>query len=341
MKKIGFTLIEIVIVMAIVGILTTIGIKTYTRVSTDNHYLYSNIYHSLDQAIFNAMNYTNMDNPFQKSDEKTRQNVSDEEQVKRLCLMLTEYLDTFEANCNDTTRIMPVSATDDDFRDHSPFFVSANGVRFYISRWYEGPDRVHSFFIVFADLNGAKKPNSMHYDSGTQENHRVINPDIFAFAVLDIGRVCPLGPPEIDDKFLLTRIRYLNAQEDERYAEYANVYFSEPSKPYFISKAEAWGYYLPEDRVDGAAVTDSFYIDDNPYTYNEYVRRVIGENSLIYDNVPSMTDALANYEESTGDEIRLRDQYADDDENRRSTRSYGCRKESDDECQVILDKYMF
>ena len=342
-KKFGFTLIEILIVMAIIGIITTIGVSTYSSVSSNHRYIYSNIYHSLDQAIFNAMNYRNMDNPFDTVDAKTRQAVSEDEQVKRLCLIFTEYLDTFSASCTDniSDRIMPISATDDDFANRSPFFITSNGVRFYISKRYTGDDDVHSFFIVFADSNGEKGPNSMHYDPGTQENHRVINPDIFAFAVLDIGRVCPLGPPEIDDKFMLTRIRYLNAEEDERYAEFADVGFSEPSKPYYISKAEAWGYYLPAQRVGGSPVSQGFYIDDNPYSYNEYVRDVIGEDSLIYENVPSMTAALANYEAITSDQIWLRGQYGDDKDERKSGRYYGCRRVSDDECQVIIDKYMF
>ena len=348
-KKSAFTLIEIIIVMAIVGIITAIGVSTFSKHSVDMRYIYYNVYHSLDKAIYNAMTYTNLPSPFVDFDERNKQlAVSPEQQVSRLCNMLIEYITTSSSSCNLEDNVI-TTGNNEDFQNVLPYFTAVNGVRFYISQRFTGGEPEHKFFIVFADLNGTKQPNSLHYERG------IADPDIFAFAVLDIGRVCPLGPPEIDEKYLLTRIRYIDNTNNNDDG-FHNIAFSEPSRPYFVSKAEAWGLYLPDGRgslcnssgQNCTSLPQDFLIEENPYTYNEYVRSALlssGSELLrtIYENVPTMWIALwavpgenyTSYEEETEETIQLRNG------NNHANRGYGCKKGSDDECQIIIDKYAY
>ena len=323
--KNGMTLAEILIVMAIAGIIATFGIVTMQRYDKGVRYIYSNTYHSLDRALYNAYNHDNLPNPFDKEDVDNAGNVKQVTAAmgaKRLCDMLVEYITTYSTACSE-------SGLADDTGNNlgSAKFIAHNGVTFYISkRLPERDDVEHKFFIVYADLNGDKLPNTIEYTPPKKDDKNPPrDPDIFAFAALDTGRVCPLGAPEVDLKFMQTRVmsNSLNNNNDddnddnaEESQEFLTTRFSSPSKPYYISKLEAWG---------PSALTDNDVIDENPYTYNNYVRTHINANSKIFkfkDNT-SITTLYRNTKD-----LGLRE-------------DLGCESSDDNNCTIVIDKYVY
>ena len=314
-KKLGLTMIELLITMVIIGIVTVFGLKTIIHNDKVVRYAYSNVYHSLDKALYNSFYATALPNPFLTKDSVSGAEVTlnDNQRVTRLCNMFTEYINVSAKSCN-----LPPVATINSATLQTPHFVSMNNVRFYISKRFPASESSdHFFFLVFADLNGAKKPNSMTY------NPPKTDPDIFAFAALDIARVCPLGPPEIDQRFMQTRIVYNDPNNSEVES------FTQVSKPYYISKAEAWGYYLKSGRVDA---DESFYIEENPLTYNGYVKKALKkESTTFYNNIYGFMGDSSLTAPAT---VELKSKKV-------SENGYGCVKGSDIECDVIIDKYLY
>ena len=310
--KSGFTLAELLMTMLIVGIVSVFGLKTIIHNDNVVRYVYSNVYHSLDKALYNAYYLTGLPNPFLTKDSVngTEVTLNDNERVKRLCEMLTEYINFSERQCD----LPPISVIDADSLKH-PHFTSMNNVRFYISRRFPASaNSDHFFFLVFADLNGSKDPNSMNYVAPSTD------PDIFACAALDIARVCPLGPPEVDPRFMQTRVRYYDPND-------SIIKFSTASKPYYISKAEAWGYYLSSGKLD-----DNFYIETNPLTYNGLIKEILRTaDAGFYSNIYGF---LNNSTISAPAGVTLKS-------NPINNNGYGCQKGFDTECEVIIDKFVY
>ena len=337
-KKSAFTLAELLIVLAIIGVVSTIGLNVYKKYDKGIRYIYSNTYHVLDRAIFNAANFATREelkSPFKDSElneSGTVQTVSQEESAKRLCEMLIEYIGTFSTDCRSTDLADASGNT-----LNSPQFIASNGVRYYITRRL--PDVKTSpedpyFFIVFADINGEKAPNSLYYEPGSDSNgHKTVDPDIFAFAIVPVdgGRVCPLGPPEVDGRYMLTRIQYFDITDENPYEDKddAAIKYSTVSLPYYISKAEAWGYYLPETKMSEGVVPDTSYIDTDPYTYNGYIKNNLPNGNLIYAFLNGGDIPRIN-----SDHVSLRRQSV-------AEGGYGCRRLSDEECSVIIDRYLY
>ena len=59
MIKKAFTVAEVLVVMAIVGILTAIGLNTFKVNYKSIKYLYSNTYYAISTALYNSINYQN------------------------------------------------------------------------------------------------------------------------------------------------------------------------------------------------------------------------------------------------------------------------------------------
>ena len=333
-RKLAFTLAEILMVMIIIGIIVTVGINTFKQYDKGIRYIYSNTYHVIDRAVFNAMNFTELPNPFRDSEIKndgTTETISAEDAAERLCNMLTEYINFSSKNCRNHDL---ADASGDELND--PQFIAANGVRYYITRRL--PDNKNAeedpyFFIVYADINGEKRPNSLYYEPGSESNNfKTVDPDIFAFAIVPVdgARACPLGAPEIDSRYMQTRIQYYDITNENPYEDKddAAIKYSNVSVPYYISKAEAWGYYLPESKMPDGVVGDTDYIETDPYTYNGYVRSNLPNNNQIYSflgegNIPLAPAA-----------VNLRSQSV-------AEGGYGCKRFSDEECSVIIDKYLY
>lgn len=340
-KKSAFSLADVLLTLLLIGVVSVAAIHTMAHLDNKSvKYLYSSIYHSLDKALYNSMTFTNLKNPFvlkeYKPDAEPPEEVeiSQAEHTKRLCLMLIEYINTTSAACENPA----VSDKGDSF-DVPPHFITVNKVRVYLSGLYpqskDGkplPNQDHYFFIIYADINGTKKPNSMDYAADPETHIPTKEPDIFAFAALDIGRICPLGIAEYSSKYMQTRITYNQTKEEsfsaseiaegaEPDVETVVKRYSKVSKPYYISKAEAWGYGLDliKDEAD-------FLIDQNPYTYNDYVKSRINKKSKIYSFLKKNTFPLEGVTLKSG---------------KFSEGGYECVAGSDLECDIIIDKFLY
>ena len=303
-KRSGFTVAEMLFAMLIVGIVSVYGLKAVLQSEKAFKYICSNVYHSLDKALYSSYHLTNLQNPFLTKDvvNGSETTLSDNERTRRLCVMLTEYINHTQANC----QAAPITSISNLYnRINSPHFTAMNHVRFYISQRYPTSSNAdHYYFIIFADVNGTKGPNSINYAPPR------IEPDIFAFAAIDIARACPLGPLETDPRFLQTRVTYFNNDDStER--------FSTVSKPYNVSKAEAWGYY-------NGNLSNTFYIEANPLTYNGYIQSSLRTaNSDFYNNI--YKNVSLTVPAGTG----------------LKSSEYHCVAGSDIECDVIVDKYVY
>lgn len=361
--KSAFTIAEVLIAIGIIGVIATFGLKAAIQNDKGIRHLYSNTYHVLDTALYNAINFsvTGSLDPFADNitnGNKNGSGISFDEGTQRLCQAITGYLNTVEPNpCEASSaivhgtkvdrsarpragsRLISDVANDAEFTDDKVQFTATNGVRYFFSRRMPYSNGAGSakyntndpkFFLIYADLNGKKFPNSLEYRTGADRNHRnrSKDPDIFAFAVIDNGRVLPLGPPEFDGRFMLSRVSYYNV-ENSRNEENSDVLYSKPSQPYYLTKAQAWGYYT---NAPGAP-DDTNFILDNPYSYNGYIKSKINANSRIYAFVQ-------NY--FSGGRVK-RDHGASIKSNpvNGNPPGYNCVVRSDENCDVIIDKYVF
>ncbi len=326
-KKNAFTIAEVLISMAIIGVISVFGIYTVQNFDKGIRYKYANVYHNLDRALFNAANFSDIKSPFndtELNDAGSVVPVSAQEGAARLCRMFTEYISSASANCNTANL-----ASTDGISFGSVKFQSLTGVNFYITKRL--PDNPspgdHTFFIVYADLNGDRPPNSMNYVAPSRQNrYTTTDPDVFAFAALDTGRVCPLGIPEIEPRYIQARIAYFASNREARPGnndDTVQTKFSVVSIPYYQAKAQAWGYYTAGD-----AAADRFIIDEEPTTYNGYIRSKLPGNTRIY----SFMNGAATLRVPAGVSLQSRPV---------NNGGFGCVYHSADECWVIVDKYLY
>lgn len=368
MKKSGFTISELVICLAIIGILSAAALTTFKKYEKGVKHIYSNTYYVLDRALYNATSF------WISGDEKAREafkekvrnpenpdeeiEISDTEGARRLCRALIEYINPVESSNRDAIcsagKAISDMGTDDLFTAENVMFTATNGVRYWISKRYptvgENGENAGElkFYIVYADLNGKQLPNTMRYVPGTEANNwNAEYPDIFAFAALENGRVCPLGPPEVDPYFLTTRVVYQEVDENNE----IEFKYSEPSMPYYYSKAEAWGYYLPENRrPDGEnELKDDDVINDEPLSFNGYVRNKLHDGSIIYEFLGDKTmsqyvlDDPLNYDENGNFTIIFQSdppRHRNGNRNLPNIGGFGCSWASEEECYVLIDKYL-
>ena len=363
MKKNGFTLTEALMALAIMGILIGAGISTFNNYDKGIKHLYSNTYYVLDRALYNATSVwipkdSYAREPFQATvtneSNGSTASVSDTQATKRLCRALIEYInpvdsDNRDAICTSTKHLDDIG---NSFPDAKVQFTATNGVRFWISKRYPTNPAADDtrFFIIYADLNGPKRPNSMEYVKGSESNKwKTKDPDIFAFAALDTGRICPIGISEVEQRYMTARIQY----EDEGADNEVVLRYSEPSKPLVAAKAEAWGYYLPASSVPSGeiAVNDNDIIEGQPLSYSGYLRSKINNSSKIYSyflpsgqTMSSYVQADSLYKDSAGN-FTLKYQsdapkHQNNDLSKPNIGGLGCVWDTADPCIVIVDKYV-
>ncbi len=332
-KKNAFTLAELLIVFTMIGVLTVVALNTMKGYDRTIRYSHASVYHNLDRAFFNAMFYSDNKNPFTKTDynpDGSSYEVSAQEGAKRLCDMLASYLNVASNTCS-SNGLANLNAPDGAALG-TVQLTTLNGVELYIS---ERQDKQYPFFIIYADINGPKPPNTLDYQAPSAANgHRTKDPDRFAFAALSIGRICPLGVPEVDPKFMTARIAYVsitgersnkkkNADDDNE--ETPSTKFSTNSKSYVQTKAEAWGYYITDNFTK-----DKVPIEDEPTSYNDFIRSELPQGTKIYKS--ALGNNTKNVRLTAPNGTTLQNGAVKDG-------GYGCSAKSAEECWVIVDKY--
>lgn len=302
--KNAFTLVELMIAMAIVGIILVFGMVTMKPKDEALKYLYSNAYRALSLAAYNGIVNTDF-NPFKPTLER---NDDFDEGTLELCHLLTNFINTnsvgeddYDTGCS-ASKFISSNALDEEFNNINNVadfedkvqFIANNGMKFYLSRRLEvtfesgiGDDKedvTYQYYLVFVDVNGDARPNSILYN-GTQK------PDIFAFAVFNTGSVIPLGIPEYDRTIMTATVAYFDNNFRQRYHPVPVAYFQ--------AKGMAWGFYMPAENSN--SVRDVDYIDleetrlvdiVEAHTLNDVIREDLTETSNI---VIGLNDFINNY----------------------------------------------
>ena len=296
--KPAFTLVELMIAMAIVGIILVFGMVTMKPKDDGLKYLYSNAHRSLSIAYYNGLINTDF-NPFTfDADSYTETN---DPGTEALCRLLTSYINSnnvgsydYDTGCSDS-KFITGDAADNEFTSTKVQFTANNGMKFYLSKKLEvsferpkviGEDEkdtiTYPYYLVFVDVNGDTLPNSILY-------HGAQKPDIFAFAVFDTGYVIPLGIPEYDRTIMTASIAYF---DDEFLLRYHPVPVA-----YFQAKGMAWGFYMPKQSNSSVEDVDYINLQDTKlvdiaevHTLNDAVRASLGEDSNIVKGLNDFRD---------------------------------------------------
>ncbi len=326
-KKFGFTLGELLVVLGIIGILTALAVTTVKPAEKKAvKYLYMNAYNSLSKAYYNAIlkGY----NPFTEEEfdgiAPEHSDTSDSG-AEILCRGLTYWINTdtnkktaeqdYSESCSSTKLTSELA---DEFLDENVQFTATNGMKFYISKML-GDN--YKFYLVFVDTNGTRKPNSAEYtfkhgktaddydeskiDEKEKKARELIEPDIFAFAMLDTGRVCPIGIPEYDTNIMTARFGYFDDEGEPLYTK--------KSLAYYQAKGAAWGYYSTP------GMSSLSYNSDEVFSMNDFIRSKIDSESKIvkdFPNLSALTPTLVS-----------------------SDPPYNCSSEDLESCFVFLDEY--
>lgn len=298
-KKLGFTLGELLVVIGIIGILTALAVTTIKPAEKKAvKYLYMNAYNSLSKAYYNAVlkGY----NPFTELefDGITPEHTdSSDSGAEILCRGLTFWINT-DTNKKNAERDYSESCSaskitselGDEFLDENVQFTATNGMKFYISKMLG--DDAFKFYLVFVDVNGTRPPNSVEYtfkggktaddyddsdpDSAEKKARDLKEPDIYAFAILDTGRVCPIGIPEYDSNIMTARFGYFDSDGEPLYTK--------RSLAYYQAKGAAWGYY------SSATPAPLSYNSDEIFSMNDFIRSKIDPESKIVKDFPNLAE---------------------------------------------------
>jgi len=326
-KKFGFTLGELLIVLGIIGFLTALAMTTIKPAEKKAvKYLYMNAYNSLSKAYYNAVlkGY----NPFTEEEfEGLTPEHTDglDTGAEILCKGLTYWINTgtneknsehdYSTTCSSTKLTSELA---DDFSDDNVQFTATNGMKFYISKML-GDDEL-KFYLVFVDTNGVRKPNSAEYtfkggktaedyddedpESAEKKARDLIEPDIYAFALLDTGRVCPIGIPEYDTNIMTARFGYFDTDGEPLYTK--------KSLAYYQAKGAAWGYY-------SGTLPALYNNDDEVFSMNDIVRSKINPESKIVKDFPNLSTLTPTAIAAEA--------------------PYNCSDEDLESCFVFLDEY--
>lgn len=334
MNKKGFSLGEVLCAMTIVGIISILALTTVNPSKKAVRYQYINAYNALNKAYYNGM--AQGYNPF------TTQQVDNQDPVHtdtkdtgalQLCRALTTYINTkdntrgtnangqaydYSNTCSDSKIVSELGTeflstenmtkeeknnliTD---RENKIQFTASNGMKFYISKMLGDDDA--KFYLVFVDINGDKKPNTIeysYYKNGTVRTE----PDIHAFAMLESGRVVPLGAAEYDPNLLTARVAYFD--------EDGGVKYTKMSQAYYQAKGQAWGYYSSTDMETSKTISDETEL----YSMNDILRSKLDANSIIVTAFPDLTKLKPLSVLSSGE--------------------YGCANGDFESCYIILDEF--
>lgn len=218
-KKKGMTLGEILITMSVMAFIAMIAIMTVKPFEKAMRTLYARAFEAFRNAAYNA-SIDSGDTEFFPT-------------AKDLCEGLVEYMNTVQINCNlPSSNLVTTNTT--DFKNITPHFITSNAMRVYITNSLEhtetddfGVELTTKYYVVFVDLTGERPPNSTIW---TEKKPC----DVVAFIVTDAADVVPIGPPEIDTRYLTATVSYPATLEQPEET------FSNPMS-YNDAKHVAWG----------------------------------------------------------------------------------------------------
>ena len=384
MKKHGFSLAEMLVVTDIVALLIGTGVQSFKVNDKSIKYLYSNTYYALSTALYNAMNIWIPEDYFRRAifensvvndDNETvpiARDSSSDEGAKRLCRALIQYINpiqNIETTCHKDN-LVDITADKTEFINKPVQFTATNGVRFWITKRYPanaGNDDL-TFYLIFADLNGTKLPNSLEYRPGTNANGwKTKDPDIFAFAAMSNGFICPVGVAEVEPRYLTARIMY-----DDRVNGEDILRYSTTSRSLIGAKAEAWGYYTRKrynSNNQNSGTTDIHYTEVDPNDINamEDNKFIQEEKGLSYGDwlkqqIEAQTAGAPNesiaktiyaflngqtFQQYFNNDILVKDIIMRNDSPRhngndiRNIGGYGCFPHNITPCEVIVDRYVY
>lgn len=318
--KIGFTLAELLIVVAILGILIALALTiSATKVKDATKYLYANAYKSLSTAYYNGLllGFNPFDDTVLDDGVTAEHSTSRDTGAEILCRCLTSYINTNDSTRYTKTVTYANGDTEEITQDYSascsadkitnqladdfsnPQFIANNGMIFYISNKIGDDDL--SFYLVFVDLNGTKAPNTLDIDAVDATKTKT---DIYAFAILDTGKVLPIGSPEYDTEVLTARIAYFDDEGD--------ILYTKNSMAYYQAKGAAWGFY--SGKADSLV-----YNETEQFSMNDAVRSKLDANSKILKPQPFNTAFSAPVAPSE---------------------TNNCTIDDFESCYVFLDEYM-
>lgn len=216
------TLVEVLVTMGIIGVISMFAIATIKPYEKTYKYLYTRIINVLETGVYNSM--------LKRSEFPTTST--------EFCNMLTEYLNTAENNCTTAADLSEPTKTA-TFPEENIKLILSNGMYVWLgsnggapftkTETITGNKYSIKFYLVFVDITGSKPPNRVDWQEGGKLA------DIVAFAVTEASVVIPLGPPEIDPRYMTARVIYL--PYDENFPE------GNKSSPvsYAAAKSMAWG----------------------------------------------------------------------------------------------------
>ena len=359
-NKLGFTIAELLVVMAIIGVLTAIGINAFLTYDKGVKYLLSNTYYSLDRAVFNAtlqvQETGGWENYKTKNEDGTTRNnvfgtVDATSAARTLCQGIAHYITPVEGNQACTNGInISLTGNEAQFSNTPPMFTAINGVRFWMTTRQEttiNGTKVR-YFVIFADLNSDRGPNSLRYQKGTGKNKSTKDPDIFAFVayapmntdVTDVkgigdsdARVVPIGISEVEPRYLTARYTYINQNigEDEEDEEDEVLYSPQSASLAAIRKKVWGGNYTPDVNVPLSLKGTNFILENSDN--NKIGIFQGGENDSSYQNLlRAENDFGANIENAKKTDGSNAETCGE--ENNPTPRDVG------DNCGVFIDKYL-
>ncbi len=268
------TLAEMMICMLIIGILAIFAMVTIKPYDKTFKWLYVRIYHSLENAVYNSM-MTRSEFP---------QNSID------FCNMLLEYINSPDNNCNAGDLAREASS----FPEANIKIIASNGMYLWIgsnggapythTETINGSQFSMQYYVVFVDINGNRAPNLAQRPEaiGTpwkSEESKLV--DIVAFVVTDASVIIPIGPPEIDTRYMQATAIYPPIDENRPQGNHSNP------GTYYWAKNDAWG--------SSKSITEPKSLD---------FRRDFPVNSPFYVNYPT-ANAVNTGENCTDDNSKI------------------------------------
>lgn len=337
-NKYGFTLAETLCCLAIIGVCCAMSVNlAKTQSKKHAKYSYMNAFSTVQKAFYNAglKGY----NPFElkvevpKLDDDGNQIVDEDGKVvmetkelehsetkdegtKILCEGLTEIVNTTDISCSDENFVTATAEELSNVADRQAKlqFITSNGMHYFISNMYSDDVRKIKFYLVYVDVNGDKTPNSLTYTykGGSEDEAHKVEPDIFAFAVLENGRTCPLGIPEYDQELLSARVAYFDSE--------GNAHYNKETVAYYQAKGQAWGFYNPiKPTVANPNVLNVISLDE-PFSMNDVIRNSINAENPIVKDFPDLMNI-------DGRKTVLETEY-------------NCSSDDLESCYVVLDEFV-